>query len=339
MSGHVLETYIRQHISASPEETVRFSWHGGEPTLLGLEGFRRIVAVQKACCPAGRSIANGLQTNGTLIDEDWGRFLADEGFSVGLSLDGPREHHDRMRTGGDGAGSFDAAMRGYDILRRFGVLTDVLCVVGAWNAGDPAAVYRFFLDIGAPFLSFLPLVKRRPDLPDGAGPDSVPPGAWGDFLCTVFDLWTAGGIGRIKVQIFEEALRTAFGQNHSLCIFRPVCGDIPVVEKNGDVFSCDHFVDAEHRLGNIRETPLADLLDSPRQKAFGSAKRDDLPRICATCEVLDMCHGECPKNRFLKSPDGEDGWNYLCRGYKRFFNHSRPFVAQVAEVWRRRNLL
>ena len=337
MAPGLLETYIARHIAASPDEIIRFSWHGGEPTILGIDYFRAAVAIERELCPPGRTIANGLQTNGTLLDEEWGGFLAAEGFSVGLSLDGPREIHDRHRLTRDGRSSFDETMRGYGILRRHGVPTDVLCVVGAHNAGRPLEVYSFFREIGASYLTFLPLVERRPGAPGGVSPETVTPAAWGDFLCAVFDEWVDLDIGRIKIQIVEEAARTAFGQEHSLCIFRPVCGDIPVLERDGDLFSCDHFVDAAHRLGNIRETPLAELLEGPAQRAFGQAKLDALPRVCRTCEVLDMCNGECPKNRFAVAPDGEPSLNYLCAGYKKFFTHARPFVAAVAGEWRRRS--
>jgi uncharacterized protein len=382
MADEFLEFYIAQHISASPDEIIRFSWHGGEPTAFGLDGFRRIVALQRKYKPAGRMIANGLQTNGTLLDEDWGRFLAAEGFSIGLSLDGPRELHDSFRRTRDGKPTFNSMMRGYEILRRHGVATDILCVISAENVRFPLDVYGFFKCIEATYISFLPLVERLKrasiaTLPDSdaaialksspaaegvspeplpaaghvtpasssavdtpadtarATPDSVPAAAWGDFLCAVFDEWVENDIGRIKIQIFEEAARTAFGQEHSLCIFRPTCGDIPVVERNGDFYSCDHYVGAAHHLGNIRETPLLALLESPAQRAFGQAKLATLPRICLSCEVRAMCHGECPKNRLLLSPDGEPGWNYLCPGYRRFFNHARPFIEAVAAEWRR----
>ncbi len=337
MPDDLLESYIAQHIAASPDAVVRFSWHGGEPTLLGVDYFRRIVAIERRLCPPGRTIANGLQTNGTLLDAEWGRFLAEEGFSVGLSLDGPRDLHDRYRRTRGGKSAFEETMRGYDILRRSGVPTDVLCVVGAHNVRQPAEVYGFFREIGAAFVTFLPLVERRPGAPRGVSPASVPSEAWGDFLCAVFDTWFAGDIGRIKIQIVEEAARTAFDQEHSLCIFRPECGDIPVLECNGDLYPCDHFVDAAHRVGNIRETPLAELLEDPAQRAFGRAKLERLPRVCRTCEVLAMCNGECPKNRFVPAPDGGPDLNYLCAGYKKFFSHARPFVDAVAAEWRRQN--
>jgi len=334
MPDDLLEAYIVQHIEAAPDEIIRFSWHGGEPTVLGLDFFRKITALQGKHRPSRRTIANGLQTNGVLLDEEWGRFLAAEGFAVGLSLDGPPDMHDPYRVGKDGRPTHERAMRGYELLRKHGVPADILCVVNAANVRFPADVYRFFKRIGAPYVSFLPMVWPPTDIRPEAGPESVPADAWGDFLCAVFDEWVSGDIGRIKVQIFEEAARTAFNQEHSLCIFRPVCGDVPVVEHNGDFYSCDHFVDAEHRIGNILETPLSDLLESPAQRAFGQAKLKTLPRTCLNCEVRDMCNGECPKNRFLRTADGEEGMNVLCSGYRRFFNHCRPFVDEVAAAWR-----
>jgi len=333
MPENLLEHYIAQHIAASPDEIVRFSWHGGEPTVLGVDYFRTVVEIQRRLCPPGRSIANGMQTNGTLLDDGWGRFLAAEGFAVGLSLDGPQELHDRHRLTRNGQSTFDETMRGYEILKRHGVPTDILCVVSSANVTHPADVYGFFRDIGASYVTFLPLVIPRPDAAEGVSTDSVPPDAWGDFLCAVFDEWQGQDIGRIKVQVIEEAARSAFGQEHSLCIFRPVCGDIPVVERNGDFYACDHYVDAEHRLGNIRDAPLIALLESPAQRAFGLAKLEKLPGVCRSCDVLVMCNGECPKNRFLRAPDGEPGLNFLCAGYKKFFRHVRPFVDAVAAAW------
>ncbi len=339
MPEDILEEYVIQHIAASPDEVIRFSWHGGEPTVLGVDFFRKVVDLQRKHKPRGRLTANGMQTNGTLLDDEWCRFLAAEGFAVGLSLDGPQEMHNRYRVTRAGKSTFEQAMRGYELLRRRGVATEILCVVNAHNVWYPLEVYRFFKQIGAPYVTFLPLVKPNPDGLRGVSADTVPAEAWGDFLCAVFDEWLDKDIGRIKVQIFEEAARAAFEQEHSLCLFRPVCGDIPVVEHNGDFYSCDHFVDADHRLGNIRETSLVELLESPEQRGFGQIKLETLPRLCQACEVREMCNGECPKNRFLRTPDGEGGLNYLCGGYKRFFTHCRPFVAEVASEWRRRNLV
>jgi uncharacterized protein len=337
MPHKILEEYIVQHIDACPETVIRFSWHGGEPTVLGLDYFREIVALQRKHEPPDRRIVNGIQTNGTLLDEDWCRFLATEGFAVGLSLDGPREMHDRYRVTKDQEPTHEQAMRGYKLLQKHRVDTDILCVVNAHNVQFPLEVYRFFKRINAQYITFLPMVEPQPDARGGVSPISVPAEAWGEFLCAVFEEWRGQDIGRVKVQIFEEAARTAFDQEHSLCIFRPTCGDIPVVEHNGDFYSCDHFVDVEHRLGNIKETPLVELLESPAQRAFGRAKLEAMPLYCMECGVRAMCNGGCPRNRFLETPDGEPGLNYLCAGYRRFFNHCQPFVSEVAALWRRQN--
>jgi len=332
MPDDVLETYIVQHIAASSDPVVHFSWHGGEPTILGLDYFRKIVALQHKHQLAGRRIVNGIQTNGTLLDEDWCGLLAAEDFAVGLSLDGPQDLHDRHRVTRDGKPTYEQAMRGYRLLQGHRVACEVLCVVNAQNVRHPMQVYRFFKQIDARYISFLPLVE--PTAQDGVSDRTVPPEAWGDFLCAVFDEWLSQDIGRVKVQIFEEAVRPAFGQEHTLCVFRKTCGGVPVIEHNGDFYSCDHFVDDQHRLGTIRSTPLIELLSDPRQRAFGQAKWDTLPRCCRVCEVQAMCNGGCPKDRFARTPDGGTGLNYLCAGYKRFFNHCRPFVAAVAEAWR-----
>jgi uncharacterized protein len=338
MPDDILEEYIVQHINASPDSVINFSWHGGEPTVLGLGYFRKIVALQRKHAPPNRRITNGMQTNGTLIDEEWCRFLAEEGFAVGLSLDGPQEMHDRYRRTKGRKPTHTQAMRGYKLLRRYGIPCDILCVVNENNVQYPAQVYRFFKQIKAQYISFLPLVEPQPEVEGGVSHRTVPAEAFGDFLCTIYDEWLSQDIGRIQVQIFEEAARTALGHEHTLCVFRKTCGDVPVIEHNGDFFSCDHFVDVEHRLGNIQETPLVELLESPAQRAFGRAKLDGLPRYCQVCEVLAMCNGGCPKDRFLQTPDGEAGLNYLCAGYKRFFTHCRPFVQELAALWRQQSL-
>ncbi|MFC1561656.1 anaerobic sulfatase maturase [candidate division KSB1 bacterium] len=334
MPEDILEKYIIQHIEASPEPVIRFSWHGGEPTILGLDYFRRIVALQRRHQPSGRRIANGMQTNGILLDDDWCRFLAEEDFAVGLSIDGPQGLHDRYRVTRGGNPSHAQTMRGFELMRRHGIKFDVLCVVHAENAGHPIKVYRYFKQLEVGYVSFLPLVELQPDAENGVTDRTVPAEAFGSFLCTIYDEWIREDIGRTRIQIFEEAASAAFEQEHALCIFRKTCGDVPVIEHNGDFFSCDHFVDAEHNLGNIRNTPLVELLESPAQRAFGKVKEDTLPRYCRECEVRDMCNGGCPKNRFIRTPDGEAGLNYLCAGYKRFFTHCRPFVTELAALSR-----
>ncbi len=329
MTDDVLETYIVQHIQASPGPAITFSWHGGEPTVLGLEYFRKIVALQHQHRPAGRRILNGLQTNGVLLDADWCRFFKAEGFGVGLSIDGPAEMHDCYRVTRGQEPTHTATIRGYELLRRYGVPCDVLCTLNDRNVQHPLRLYRFFKDLGAQYLGFLPVVERAPGGGDAVSPQTVPAEAFGAFLCAIFDEWAAADTARITVQIFEEASRPLRGLEHSLCVFRETCGDIPVIEHNGDFFCCDHFVDSAHRLGNIRETPLVDLLESPAQMAFGRAKRDGLPRCCRECDVRAMCNGGCPKDRFLQTPDGETGLNYLCAGFKTFFTHSRPVLAKL----------
>jgi len=337
MEDHVLEEYIVQHVDACPTPEIRFSWHGGEPTVLGLDYFRKVAALEHEHRPPGRRILNGIQTNGTLLDDEWCRFFAEEGFSVGLSLDGPKELHDPYRVDRHGGATHERAMSGYRLLRRYGIPVDILCVVHNLNVGRPLEVYRFFKDIGASYIGFLPLVEREPGA-DGVSDRTVPASAFGDFLSAVFDEWLARDIGQVKIQIFEEAISTAFGREHALCTFRKTCGDIPVVEHNGDFFPCDHFVDRAHCIGNILETPLAGLLESPSRRAFGEAKWKGLPRACRVCEVLPMCNGGCPKDRFLRTPGGDDGLNYLCEGYKRFFTHCRPFVAELTGLWQRERL-
>jgi uncharacterized protein len=333
MPDDLLEIYIRQHIDASTGQVITFSWHGGEPTLAGLGFFKSMVRIQKKHQPAGRRIINGIQTNGTLLDEAWCSFLSKEGFVVGISLDGPRGMHDIYRVMKDQRPAFDRVIRGYRLLQKHGISTEILCVVHAHNVRHPLQVYRFFKELGAGFITFLPLVEYRPEAENKVSERSVPARAFGHFLSTIFDEWVEQDIGRVKVQLFEEAARTAFRQDHTLCIFKKICGAVPVVEHNGDFFSCDHYVDDGHRLGNIRHISLAQLIDSNEQKAFGQAKLDSLPRYCRECEVREMCHGECPRNRFIRTPDGEEGLNYLCDGYRYFFNHCRPFIQAVAEQW------
>ena len=329
MPPDLLEAYIVQHLNGCPGRTVTFSWHGGEPTVLGLDYFRTIVQLQRKHQRDGLRITNGVQTNGLLLDEDWGRFFAEEGFSVGLSLDGPPDLHDCYRVSKGQKPSHASAVRAFRMLRRFKVPCDILCVVHARNVREPLRTYRFFRELGARALGFLPLVARGPHL---VSEESVPAEAYGEFLCAIFDEWVRRDIGRVEVQNFEEACRPARGMDHSLCTLRETCGDIPVVEHNGDVYSCDHFVDDRHRLGNIRDTPLVDLLEGAAQRAFGEAKLGTLPRFCRICDVRTLCHGGCPKDRFIRTPDGEDGLNYLCAGFLRFYRHVMPYSLRLAAL-------
>lgn len=331
MSDDILEVYIRQHIESTREQVVFFSWHGGEPLLAGIDFYRKALALQRKYCPSGKKIVNGIQTNGTLLDEQWCDFLAKAGFIVGISLDGPEHLHNAFRQAKDGGDTFKKVMQGFDLLVLHGIDPEILCVVNAVNVKNPLEVYRYFRHLGVPFITFIPLVEPV-NSPRCVSERSVKGEVFGHFLCAIFDEWLEKDIGRVKVQIFEEALRTAFHQEHTLCIFKSECGRVPVIEQNGDFYSCDHFVKPQYRLGNIQDTPLVKLLESETQKAFGRVKKDKLPQYCSNCEVLDMCHGECPKNRFIAAPDGEPGLNYLCAGYRMFFNHCKPFVDVVARV-------
>jgi len=332
MDDDLLEEYIVQQIAITPTPEITFFWHGGEPTLLGLDYYQKIVELQRKHQPPGRRISNGMQTNGVLLNDDWCRFFVAEQFSIGLSLDGPQALHDAYRVTKGQRPTHKQVMQGYRLLRQYKMPVDLLCVVHAENVKHPLEVYRFFKDIKAQYLSFIPLVEHLPG--GGVGERSTPAEAFGTFLCTIFDEWVRQDIGRIIIQMFEEAARPAYGQDHSLCIFRPTCGDVPVVEHNGDFYSCDHFVTPEHRVGNIRETPLLTLIESPAQHAFGQAKRDTLPRYCQECEVKVMCNGGCPKDRVIQTPDGEPGLNFLCAGYKRFFTYCRPYMVQLGALRR-----
>jgi len=320
MQPALLERFIRERFEATPGPSTHFEWHGGEPTLLGLDFFREAVALQRKHRPPGRDVSNGLQTNGTLLDAEWVRFLAREGFSVGLSLDGPAPLHDPFRPGPAHART-EAAFR---LLQRASVHVDVLCVVHAGNAARPGETYDYFRRLGATHLQFLPLAQ---------GPCAAAPEAVGRFLCEVFDRWVRHDLGRIAVQFFDEALRPALRVPHALCIFRETCGDVLVAERDGSVFMCDHFVDLEHRLGRIGARTLAELAESPELLAFGRAKRDGLAAGCRSCDVLAWCNGGCPKDRTGRTAAGEP-LNALCPAYRAFFRHARPVLGRLASHWK-----
>ena len=330
MADDLLESYIIQHIEASPDETVFFSWHGGEPTLLGIDYFLRILELQERHRPDGRKIANGIQTNGTLINEEWCRFLGSNRFYVGLSIDGPKYLHDHYRVTKKAEATHKAVLHAHRLFKKHRIHCDLLCVVNERNARQPVLVYRFFRDLGIDFLQFLPLVIR--DGKGGVEKESVPAKLYGEFLSAVFDEWVRNDVGRITIHNFEEALRPYIGLDHSLCVLRETCGDVVVVEHTGEFFSCDHFVEPDHMLGNIQETPLVDMINGAAQARFGKHKKDGLPQYCRDCEVLSSCNGGCPKDRFIQTPDGGDGLNYLCTGYKHFALHAQPFLQKFAQL-------
>jgi len=344
MPDEVLEQYVQQYIAAQPGDEIHFAWQGGEPTLLGLNFFRRVVDLQQRHA-GGKTIANALQTNGVLIDDAWGEFLAEHRFLVGVSIDGPRDLHDCYRVDKGQAPTFDRVMRGIAKLKQHNVDFNTLTVVHRRNSQHPVEVYRFLKEIGSGFIQFIPIVERRaasgssdglvlikPSFGDAAEVTewSVEPKAYGTFLSRIFDEWVKKDVGRVFVQLFDVALESWMGMDASLCVFKKTCGSALAMEHTGDLYSCDHFVYPENKLGNIMETALENLVDSPQQKAFGQAKSESLPRMCRTCEVRFACNGECPKHRFLTTPDGEPGLNYLCAGYKHFFKHIDPYMQFMA---------
>lgn len=333
MPDDLLEEYIIQHIGASSGPELFFSWHGGEPTLAGLQFFERVIGLQQKHLPANWSISNGLQTNGTLLSHEWCRFLKKENFVVGISLDGPGELHSSFRIRKDGHSCFEEVLQGYQLLRQYEIPCEILCVVTSANVCHPLEIWRFFRELKAGFITFLPLVEQQTSCGKQFSERTVPAKAFGEFLCVIFDEWKTSAIGSVKIQVIEEALRTAFGMEHTLCIFKRTCGGVPVLEHNGDLYACDHFVNQGYLLGNIREIPFSTLLKSRAQHEFGQAKLTSLPGYCLKCEVREMCNGACPKDRFITTPEGEPGLNYLCQGYKLFFNHCKPFIEQVARVW------
>lgn len=332
MSPEMLERYVRQYVEAQPGPEVPFVWQGGEPTLLGVDFFRRVVDLQARYVPDGWRCTNAFQTNGTLLDDEWAHFLAEHDFLVGISLDGPAELHDAHRVDRGGRPTHATVMRGLALLREHGVDHNVLCCVNARNASRPLDVYRFFRDEGVEWLQLIPIVERTEG---DASQYSVSADAWGAFLVAVYDEWIRHDVGRVFVQLFEECLRMWLGAPALLCVHAETCGQGLAMEHNGDVFACDHFVDPEHRLGNIADTPLRELADQPAQRQFGLDKRDALPRTCRECDVRFACHGACPKDRFATTTDGEPGLNVLCAGYRRFFRHADATMRRLADLYRR----
>ena len=344
MKDDVLESYVRQYIHSQVGPTVSFVWQGGEPTLLGVPFFERVVELQSKYS-AGRKIENALQTNGTLIDDQWGEFLARNEFLVGISIDGPEEIHDSFRVDKGGQPTHRLVMRGLDLLKRHGVEFNTLTVVNRKNASIPLEVYRFLKEVGSTYLQFIPIVEEIATEPDKNGLRllkpyaraetdvsewSVEPLQYGRFLQSIFDEWVRSDVARTFVNIFDVALESWMGMEQNLCVFARTCGSALAMEHNGDLYSCDHFVYPDNKLGNIMERSLSALATVPRQIRFGTAKDSGLPKDCIECDVRFACNGECPKHRFLKSASGEPGLNYLCAGYKYFFRHIDPYMSFMA---------
>ncbi len=353
MADDVLETYIRQYIEQQASTEIGFAWQGGEPTMLGVDYFRRVVELQ-AKYAGGKKISNSIQTNGTLLNDEWGAFLRQHDFLVGLSIDGPRALHDAYRVDKRQKPTFDLVMRGLRVLKKHAVAFNTLTVVNRKNSKQPLEVYTFLKEIGSGFIQFIPLVERRPDdaaralaldlaVPPEPGehaPDvpvthwSVEAETYGEFLCAIFDEWVKKDVGTVFVQLFDVALGNWMGLGGALCVFSETCGRALALEHNGDLYSCDHYVYPKYKLGNLMNRSLGDMVDSAQQRKFGQDKKDSLPRYCRECPVRFACHGECPKHRFIKTPDGEPGLNYLCAGYKRFFTHIDRHMKLMANLLR-----
>lgn len=360
MSDAVLRAYVQGYIAAQPTPEVEFTWQGGEPTLLGVEFFQCAVSYQRELA-GGKTIRNSLQTNGTLLDEQWCRFLAAEDFTVGISIDGPQVIHDLHRPDKQGRSSFASVMAGLQLLRQHGVRFNVLVTVSRQSTAHGLEIYRFLKDQGVGFIQFNPVVERLPtsaeqvihlhfakppglSLGSPSGRDELPPSAaavtaqsvereaYGDFLIAVFDEWVRNDVGTVHVMNFEWALASWLQLPASVCLFAPRCGKALIVEHSGEVYSCDHFMYPDYRLGNIVEDDLQTLAASEAQQAFGAAKETSLPAYCQRCPYLFACHGECPKNRFTRTPDGEAGLNYLCPSYKKYFAHITEAMNAMGQI-------
>lgn len=351
MSDRVLESYIQKYITSQDIPEIQFVWHGGEPTLMGLDYFRRVVELQQKYA-GNKTIVNSLQTNGTLLDDDWCNFLKEHNFLVGISMDGPKEIHDRYRVDRGGRPSFHRVMNGLKLLQKYEVSYNILLCVTRESARRPKKVYEFIKEYGIQFVQFIPIVERIPDelaislglrhatppslkhveQEPAVSPWTVESKQYGDFLIEIFEEWVRNDIGSINIMNFEWALESWLGLPSSICVFSKQCGKAVTVEHNGDVYSCDHYVYPEYHIGNIMTDSPEDMIQSERQVEFGRSKETSLPQVCQNCEVRFACHGECPKHRFLKAPNGEPGLNYLCAGYKKYFHHIHRYMKVMVQL-------
>ena len=344
MSDELLRLFIQQYVEAQPQPNVLFTWHGGEPLLRPLAFYRRVVELQAPYLRQGYHIDNCLQTNGTLLDDEWCRFFAEQGWLVGISIDGTEAMHDAYRLSAGGQPTWRQVMHGIELLQQYGVEWNAMAVVHHQNADHPEEFYRFMRSIGCQYLQFAPIVERSLAHPDGrhlASPDeftdtegrplsmtpeSVTPQQWGAFLCRLFDEWVHHDVGEVFVELFDCTLANWCGIAPGICTLAEECSHGGVMEWNGDLYSCDHYVFPQYHLGNIRQHTLTEMLYSPRQEQFCRRKHETLPHQCQDCRWLHVCHGECPKNRILRTTDGEPGLNYLCEGYRQFFTHVAPYM-------------
>lgn len=345
LNDEILEVFIKQYIENHEVPVVNFTWQGGEPTLLGLDYFKKVIALQKKYS-RGKTVNNAFQTNGTLLDDDWCRFFVDNNFLVGISIDGEEHNHNYYRKTISGDASFKSVMKGIGLLHKNKVQFNTLSCVNSYNVHHAIETYRFLKRIGSGFIQFIPVVERIAINPKPGFLKLVSPGYMSDasvtewtvntkdfgiFLINIFNEWVRNDVGRYFVQIFDANLANYVGAMPGICVFSETCGDATVMEHNGDIYSCDHFVYPEYLLGNISNNKMSDIIFSQRQFDFGIAKRNSLPRYCLQCDVRYACHGECPKHRFIGTPDGKAGLNYLCEAYKDFFHHTEPFMEYMAK--------
>ena len=338
MSDETLEQFTREYIEAQTMPQVLFTWHGGEPLMRSIDFYKKALALQKKYAH-GKQIDNVIQTNGTLLTDEWCEFFAKNHWLVGISIDGPQEYHDHYRVTPAGKPSWEKVMQGISLLKKHRVEWNAMAVVNAYNAEHPLEFYHFFRDNGCQYLQFTPIVERLTEHEDGRtlasladdreiplADASVTPQQWGNFLCTIFDDWVRHDVGKTFVEIFDCTLANWMGVLPGICAYSKECGHAGVMEHNGDVYSCDHFVFPEYKLGNIREQSLIDMLYGEKQQAFSRLKHTSLPRQCKECDMEFACHGECPKNRFEKDKYGEPGLNYLCQGYYQYYTHVAPYM-------------
>lgn len=343
MNEKVLENYTKQYIQSQQTNEINFTWQGGEPTLAGLDFFRKAIELQKKYSN-GKNISNSFQTNGVLLNDDWCKFFADNNFLIGISIDGPEEYHNRYRVFKGGQPTFDKVINAIELLKKYKVDFNTLTCVNKFNSYHPLEVYHFLKEIDSHYIQFIPIVERislnkneelkliKPNYHDRSivSSWSVESLQYGKFLSIIFDEWVRNDVGKYFVQIFDVSLESWLDMPQSLCVFRETCGNAMVIEHNGDVYSCDHYVYPDNKLGNIIEEGIASIVDKPEQTKFGLDKRDTLPNYCLNCDVRFACNGECPKHRFIKTPDGEDGLNYLCEGYKYFFHKIDVYMKFMA---------
>lgn len=338
MSDEMLEQFTREYIEAQTMSQVLFTWHGGEPLLRSIDFYRKVLSLQQKYA-GGRRIDNVIQTNGTLLTDEWCEFFAQKHWLVGISIDGPQPDHDHYRLTAAGKPSWKKVMQGIKLLKKHGVEWNAMAVVNTYNANHPLEFYRFFKENGCQFLQFTPIVERQTRHEDGrtlaslADKDEIPlseasvaPEQWGYFLCAIFDEWVRKDVGKIFVEIFDCTLANWMGISPGICAYSKECGHAGVMEHNGDVYSCDHFVFPEYKLGNIRDHSLIDMLYGEQQQEFSRLKHSSLPRQCKECDMEFACHGECPKNRFMKDKYGDSGLNYLCPGYYHYYQHVAPYM-------------